>query len=136
MAVGADGMSGEETDDEASSGGQKCLARVPIKWIDSELAQVFRNIDTWTSLTKEEGFTTSRGHRALQRTMNVKPADPTAIAVGGLPWNWYDQIWYRSLSDGKKAILNVQAMRPVPTLVCIKFITAIIIFNIISGASR
>jgi len=47
-AVGADGMSGEETDEE-TTGREKQLVRVPILWIHSELTDLFHTMDTWKS---------------------------------------------------------------------------------------
>lgn len=113
-AVGADGMSGEETDGEPS-GRMKQLTRVPVRWINPELALLFHNMDSWISATADEGFVKTRGNRPFTRTSTVK--EPvTGKVTKGLPRNWYDDIWFKSQSDPQKHILNVTSVRPIPTL--------------------
>jgi hypothetical protein len=114
-AVGADGMSGEESDGEVS-GREKQLVRVPVKWINSELAGLFHAIDTWKSAVDDEGFLPTRGNRPLNRVSTSKePA--VGRATKGLPRNWYDDIWYKSQSDAKKISLKTMPPQSIPCLV-------------------
>jgi hypothetical protein len=114
-AVGADGMSGEETDGQIS-GREKQLVRVPVQWINSELTELFHTMDTWKSAVNDESMVSSRGNRPIARLAKSKePA--VGNAVKGLPRNWYEDIWYKSQSDPKKLMLNVIPTRPIPSLV-------------------
>ena len=50
MAVGADGMSGKDTNDEdiqdSTTNQGKALVHVPVHWINPELMEMFHIIDT------------------------------------------------------------------------------------------
>jgi hypothetical protein len=108
-------MSGEETDEE-TTGREKQLVRAPILWICSEATDLFHTMDTWKSAVNDEGFMAPRGNRPLPRLLKSKgPVEGTATKR--LPRNWYNETWYRSLSDPKKALLNPTPNRPIPSLV-------------------
>lgn len=114
-AVGADGMSGEETDDEVS-GRQKELARVPVRWINPELTRLFHTVDSWKAAIADEGFVSTRGNRPFARSSTIKePAMGTVTKR--LPRNWYDNYWYMSQTDPQKRLLNATSSRIIPTLV-------------------
>ena len=57
-------MSGEESDGEAS-GREKQLVRVPVRWINPELTELFHATDTWKSAVDDEGFLPTHGNRPL-----------------------------------------------------------------------
>jgi hypothetical protein len=114
-AVGAGGMSGEETDGEGPAR-EKRLVRVPVQWIHSELTDLFHVIDTWRSAVNNEGMVNPHGNRPLTRLLKSK--EPVLGApTKGLPQNWYDETWFRGQSDPQKVLLNVGPSRPIPLLV-------------------
>jgi hypothetical protein len=115
-AVGADGMSGEESDGEGSVR-EKRLIRVPVQWINSELTDLFHIIDTWKSAVNNEGMVNPRGNRPLARLPTSKePAVGTPTK--GLPRNWYNTLWLRAQSKPQQALLNPGLSRKIPLLVC------------------
>jgi hypothetical protein len=82
-AVGAGGMSGEETDREGPTR-EKWLVRVPVQWIHSELTDLFHVIDTWRSAANDESMVHTRGNRPLTRLPTSK--EPAVGApTKGLP---------------------------------------------------
>jgi len=117
-AVGADGISGEETDtDDEVSGRQTQLARVPVWWINPELAHLFHTVDSWKATIADEGFVTTRGNRPFAHSSTIKePAMGTVMKR--LPQNWYDNYWYMSQTDPQKRLLNATSSQIIPTLVC------------------
>jgi hypothetical protein len=108
-------MSGEETDGEVS-GREKQLTRIPVRWINPELTDLFHAIDTWQSAINDESFTCPRGNRPLTRLPTSK--EPIVGHVTkGLPRNWYDDTWYKSQSDPQKLLLRVKPSHLIPSLV-------------------
>ena len=120
MAVGADGMSGEDTDDEdiqdSTTNQEKALVRVPVRWINPELMEMFHVVNTWKSFKQQELLAGGdlRGNKSLKRNHRDKPP-----AIGTvkrkLPRNWYEDTWFKSLPAGQQGKLNVMPYRPIPT---------------------
>ena len=120
MAVGADGMSGEDTDDEdiqdSTTNQEKALVRVPVRWINPELMEMFHVVDTWKSFKQQELLAGGdlQGNKSLKRNHRDKPP-----AIGTvkrkLPRNWYEDTWFKSLPAGQQGKLNVMPYRPIPT---------------------
>jgi len=49
--------------------------------------------------------------------------------------NWYNETWYRSLSDPKKALLNPTYNRPIPSLVSLNYFMCPLICSMDSPAT-
>ena len=52
-----------------------------------------------------------------------------------LPQNWYNETWYRSLSDPKKALLNLTSNRPIPSLMSLIYFVCPLICSMDSPAT-
>lgn len=119
-AVGLDGMSGEETDDsEDSAGREKILVSIPVDWINPALADIFHVIDDWKSVKDGETFRDARGNRPLARgTKRKRPVNSKPVT--GLPRNWYNDMWYRQLHDGKRKLLDATEELSIPSLVSLR----------------
>ena len=126
-------MSGEETDEE-TTGWEKQLVRVPILWIHSKLTDLFHTMDTWKSAVNDESFMTPRGNRPLPQLLKSK-APVEGTATKRLPRSWYNETWYRSLSDPKKALLNPTSNRPIPSLVSLIYFMCPLICSMDSPAT-
>jgi hypothetical protein len=127
-------MSGEETDEETIAGREKQLVRAPILWICSEVTDLFHTMDTWKSAVNDESFMAPRGNRPLRRLLKSK-APVEGTATKRLPQNWYNETWYRSLSDPKKALLNPTSNRPIPSLVSLIYFVCSLICSMDSPAT-
>ena len=121
LAVGPDGMSGEDTDDEdiQDSTKEKALVRVPVRWINPELREMFHTVNTWKTFEQQELLAGGdlRGNRPLKRNCRDKPA-VVGTVKRKLPRNWYEDTWFKSLPAGGQGKLGVTPFHPIPTPVC------------------
>ena len=108
-------MSGDETEEESSTR-EKHLARVPVQWIHPDLTDLFHAMDTWKTAVDNEGFMAPRGNRPILR-LPISKTPVVGVATKKLPRNWYNDTWFKSLSDPKKSLLNAGPSRPIPSLV-------------------
>lgn len=118
-------MSGEETDDkpiqDPTQDRQKELIRVPVRWINPQLTDMFHVIDSWKGLERQESMANGegdlRGNKPLKRQARSKPA-VVGTHKKGLPRNWYDDTWYKSIGPGKQGKLQKKSDRAIPMPVC------------------
>lgn len=110
-------MSGEETDGPVKRGHTKCLTRVPIGWVNSQLADLFTVVDSYRWAVQNEGMSTgNRGNKPLPRAPQPKTA-AYPPAVKGLPRNWYNDQWFKAQPPAQRALLKAAPARPIPSLV-------------------
>lgn len=125
--LGPEGMSGDETDHDASTRHVKKLSKLQLPWISKEVTSLLRNIDSYDDAILDECIAvTKRGNKPLPKSGSVKQAK-NSKAVPKLPRNWYNVDWYRSLSPAEKARLCVAKNYTIPYLVGIGRLAANII---------
>lgn len=117
-AVGADGMSGEETD-EPQPRIAKSLSRVPAAWISSELPSLFAVVDTYREAFRDELFVNdTRGNKPLPRSGRSKEPTNKIPFVKGLPRNYYDNRWFQAKGEGgQEHVTQNKKKRDLPILV-------------------
>ena len=118
-------MSGRETDDktEAAQGScNKAIVCVPVHWLNPQVVEMFHTVNTWMQFEEDESLAKDEdedchGNRPLKKALGDKAAVVGKITPA-LPRNWYEDVWFKSLSPGKQATLTVKANKPIPNLVC------------------
>ena len=121
--IKTDAMSGGETDDdsEAAQGSrtnEKAIIRVPVRWLNPQVVEMLHTVDTWMQFEEDESLAKGededrRGNRPLKKTPGDKPAVVGKVTPA-LPRNWYEDVWFKSLSPGKQATLAVKPNKPIP----------------------
>jgi hypothetical protein len=115
--LGPEGMSGDETDHDASTRNVKKLSKLQLPWISEEVTSLLHNIDSYDAAILDECIAvTKRGNKPLPKSGSVKQAKQSKAAPK-LPRNWYNADWYRSLSPAEKARLRVAKSYAIPYLV-------------------
>jgi hypothetical protein len=113
--LGVDGMSSDETDQEASRGVIKSVRRVRKAWLSEEVVQVWHTIEAYH---QERSKAKSKcGKKAYM--CNLIPADDHRSynrIKTGLPKNYYDPFWWQSLIDSDKLMIRMQPPQPLPNL--------------------
>ena len=114
-AIGADGMSSDETEEELLTQ-EMHLARVPVQWIHPDLTDLFY-FTPWTHMAVDnEGFMALCGNRPIPR-LPISNTPVMRNATKKLLWNWYNDTWFKFLSDPKKSLLNPGPSPLIPSLV-------------------
>jgi hypothetical protein len=122
--LGPEGMSGDETDRQQSSGFSrrsrtKKLRRVVLPWRNPAITELFSSLETYEGAVREECFMSTRGNRPLERLDEMaEPTTTPAKPIRRLPRNWYKNDWYRSLTHAAKLLLSPRQTCPIPDLVC------------------
>ena len=105
------GMSSDETDDGTP---EKRVRRVRLAFINRELSTLFAQLDTLTrdgKVIKKD----QRGNRVLVRAYESYKTNDHRV-VPGLPRNWYDPDWWRSLPSWEQSSMKATEPIPIPTL--------------------
>src|SRR6266852_4142680 len=106
--LGCDGMSSNETDNEASSGIIKAVRRVRKGWLSEEISEVWHTAETYHR-AQTQGQS-KRGNKPCRRNpVPVEGQQSYDRVTPGLPRNYYDSIWFQSLTHSDKLLL-----RPLP----------------------
>ena len=107
------GMSGDETDGEAPPP-EKRVRRVQLAFLNREFSTLFARLDTFTrdgkAIKKDK-----RGNRVLFRVYDHYKVNADRV-VHGLPRNWYDPDWWRSLPSWEQSLMQAKEPTPIPTL--------------------
>ena len=79
---------------------------------------MLHTVDTWMQFEEDESLAKGededhRGNRPLKKTPGDKPAVVGKVTPA-LPRNWYEDVWFKSLSPGKQATLAVKPNKPIP----------------------
>ena len=125
--VGVGAMSDDETDTEGRRRIDKIdreakgLRRVRLSWVNEELSALFDCIETYFQAIEDEQFKDLRGNRPLRRDRDYRRVDTTRTVQKGLPINFYDPTWLRSLPPATRRRLNARPEMPIPHLVRLRF---------------
>lgn len=117
--IGIQGMSGDETDSNASSSRFKGMRRLKHPWLNPKIMELWVALDSYEDAINDEllvKIRNRRGNAGLPRSKGARQ-DSSVPASKFLPRNWYSDDWWKKLSEG--AQLEVAAEDPVeiPTLV-------------------
>jgi hypothetical protein len=93
---------------------------VPVRWVNSDLVDLFHAVDTWQSAVNDECLVPTCGNRPLTR-LHMSKESVVEHVMKGLPRNWYDDTWYKSQSDPQKLVLSTRPSQPIPSLVSFRF---------------
>lgn len=126
--IKTDAMSGGEMDDEddettePSPQKEKSVSHVPVQWLNPAIVDMLHAVDTWLPFPDDEKLTNGgdvdhRGNRPLKQSPRDKPA-VVGKYTKGLPRNWYEDIWFKSLPPGKQTLVGVTCNEAIPTPVC------------------
>ena len=105
------GMSSDETEDGTP---EKRVRRVRLAFVHRELSALFAQLDTLTrdgKVIKKD----QRGNRVLVRAYESYKTNDYRV-VHGLPRNWYDPDWWRSLPSWEQSSMKATEPIPIPTL--------------------
>ena len=105
------GMSSDETDGEMP---EKRVRRVQLAFLNREFSTLFARLDT----IPREGMAIKkdqRGNRVLLRSYDNYNINHQRV-VRGLPRNWYDPDWWRSLPSWEQSRMKVIESVPIPAL--------------------
>ena len=108
----AQGMSSDETDDDSVP--EKRVRRVQLAFRNRELSTLLARLDR----ISRDGMTIKkdqRGNRVLFRVYDHYKVNPDRV-VHGLPRNWYDPDWWRSLPSWEQSLMEAKEPAPIPTL--------------------
>ncbi|TDL13935.1 hypothetical protein BD410DRAFT_810137 [Rickenella mellea] len=115
----ADGMSGDETEDEVrpSSDTRKVkeVRRLRMPWINPSISELLHIVETYYPACTDATGAVHRGAPPFTRHSQAVKED-NRKAVKGLPRNWYRDDWFRSLSPVMKEWLAAGEDKPIPTL--------------------
>ena len=116
-------MSGGETDDDSmaaqgSRTNEKAIICVPFHWLNPQVAEMLHTVDMWMQFEEDELLAKGededrRRNRPLKKTPGDKP-EVVGKVTPALPRNWYEDVWFKSLSPGKQATLAVKSNKPIP----------------------
>ncbi|KLO04796.1 hypothetical protein SCHPADRAFT_947433 [Schizopora paradoxa] len=110
--MGADLESDDQTDG-CDEFGIKQVRRLAQPFLNQEVIAYKRAIDTYIPFVNEV-LDKEPSKVLLKRLTSSLRNDPDLVI--GLPKNWYDKEWYKSLSDAKKAKLQAGKFRAIPKL--------------------
>ena len=110
--LGPNGMSGDESDSDHSTGRNKIPIRLQLPWLNEDITKVLAKLDSH----KPTGFLLApRGNRPFERQQERKPAPLHLIRpVPKLPVNWYNADWYNGLSFPNRLSLDADTVTPIP----------------------
>jgi hypothetical protein len=113
QALGIDGMSSDETDQEASRGVVKTVRRVRKAWLAPEIADIWRTIETYHDVRTTGKH--KRGNKAYLRTFMTNKDSFNRVKVH-LPQNYYNRTWWIGLIPNDQAMVGPQDDRPLPNV--------------------
>ena len=104
-------MSSDETDNEMP---EKRVRRIQLAFLAREFSTLFARLDTFSrdgkAIKKDQ-----RGNRVLLRIYDSYKVNDLRL-VHGLPRNWYNPDWWRSLPSWEQSGLQAKEPAPIPTL--------------------
>ena len=110
-ALGEEGTSDDETDDESEpSNRKKLLRRKRIGHLNPDLASIWEAVESYPCK-----YHPSPGNRPFIRIAAAKTSSKDRRPKTGLPWNFYDPTWLQGSSDYFRK--RVKAEFPLPALV-------------------
>lgn len=125
------GMSGDETDADSESsvergsiGGRKVVRRVEHPWLNPDVSQLMKSVDTYTGdevmrYAGVDGLPVSqRGSPHLIRVWEATRHTEGRSAPRQLPLNWYHKQWWLVQSPALQEWLAPSKVKAIPTLVC------------------
>jgi hypothetical protein len=108
LRLGTDGVSSDETDEDI---GVKSVRRIRKGWLSQDISNVWRVVEAYhQERTKGEN---RRGNKPLLRDP-VSLHNSFHLPVKGLPRNYYDDIWYQSLTPSELRALHARASDVLP----------------------
>lgn len=115
--LGAQGMSSDETVQEARGMNPKVVRRIPKPWLHTDVSSLLAAIDEQGSVvTPSRGGKTVLRLRAPDSRAGVTMRSESA-PVCKLPANYYDEMWWRSLSNGQQLSIQRRPGQPLPDAV-------------------
>jgi hypothetical protein len=117
-----EGMSSDESEDERarprrSDRDLKKVRRVAIEWLNPKFSALWASVETYDNVPFD-AILQRRGNASLSREHVARRVDKARAPIVGLPRNWYDEDWYRSLQSYQQKKLHLRADEPIPDLVC------------------
>ena len=104
-------MSSDETDNGAP---EKRVRRIRLTFLNRDFSTLFARLDAFTrdgKVIKKD----QRGNRVLLRIYENYHVNDHRV-VRGLPRNWYDPDWWRSLPVWEQSAMRAIEPIPIPTL--------------------
>jgi hypothetical protein len=126
LELDIDGMSSDESEDEEprprrSDRDLKKVRRVSIEWLNPKFSALWASVETYENVPFD-AILQRRGNAALSRELVARRVNKNRVPIIGLPRNWYDDDWYRSLQGFQQKKLCSRADEPIPDLVCDLFL--------------
>jgi hypothetical protein len=114
--LGHEGMSSDETENEARGIVPKSVRRVPKVWLNEEISQMWEAVEI-------AGRPTSHtvGNHQVQRIFSASTTSRSrARAVCGLPANFYSDLWWKNLTESQQHFVNRGSEEwSIPSKVCV-----------------
>jgi hypothetical protein len=119
LALGKDGMSSDETDQEgrAIHASTIRLRRIRLNWANEDISLLWRAVDSYYNPFKPTGAP-KNGTKPMPRIYASVHTNQTREPPAGLPRNFYDNIYWASLPPVRQRRLNPAPAKALPKLVC------------------
>jgi hypothetical protein len=118
-ALGKDGMSSDETDREDSGvarGPTMRVRRIRRHWIDEKISSLWNAVESYYNPFKLSGAPKS-GTKPLPRIYAPLHANHLREPPNGLPRNFYNDMYWASLTSVRRRQLQPAPAMPIPALV-------------------
>jgi hypothetical protein len=118
-ALGKDGMSSDETDREDSGvvrGPTMRVRRIRRHWVNEELSSLWKAVDSYYNPLKPSGAPKS-GTKPVPRIYASLRTNHIREPPNGLPRNFYDDMYWASLTAVRRRQLRPAPSVPIPKLV-------------------
>ncbi len=96
--------------------GHRVVRRLRRPWLNEQVSALLVAVDTYSMESKDQAGVRKRGNLGLTRHTPTKADDNRPYMVG-LPSNFYDGDWFRSLDKYDKAELKIRPSMTVPSIV-------------------
>lgn len=113
--LGTSGMSDDETDSEPGVI-PKVVRRRKLNWLSEDVSAIMHALESYRPCVRESPLYDDRGNKPLKRRY-VQSCIRTSRPVTGLPLNWYDEEFIRSLSRFELQRLEIAPKERLPFLV-------------------
>ncbi|THH11685.1 hypothetical protein EW146_g7958 [Bondarzewia mesenterica] len=102
------GMSDDETESEEIGRQRraKWVQRVALNWLSISISLLWGAVETYNDA--KWTWPLKRGNKPYDHIFDALVADGAREAVHGLPFNFYNTIWWRSLSEWEKHLMDPQ----------------------------
>ncbi len=114
-----DGMSSDETDAENDRGQGppvKRLRRVARGWLAPEISLLWRTVERYDAVRKHKQVAKA-GNKPLIRYHDAHHTNHARKPVTSLPQNYYDPLWWRSLTEIEQEMIGPLPERALPATV-------------------